>query len=222
MVGIIGVLLLCFSISMPVFAASKAANTNRGSDLYAAEETLFEALIRKVLEIKEESPQLTETEMLQIVNEEMNQRTWEARGIEDIWSALTDAEKKLIIRYPLDALKVNKAKDIATTQTQAKFGHNGLGDRSDAFRHGIWNAEMAIMIGMERAELFATAHEEKDTTGVESDGYSKIEHKNMDLNNNKIGRGIGNSNMSVTESELSNIIYASINQESSAFIWLHE
>lgn len=69
------------------------------------------------------------------------------RGIIDIWNALTDSEKKLCIRYPFDALKVNKAKNIATSQTEAKFGTNGLGNRSDAFRHGIWNAEMTVLIG---------------------------------------------------------------------------
>lgn len=95
------------------------------------------------------------------------------RGIIDIWNALTDSEKKLCIRYPFDALKVNKAKNIATSQTEAKFGTNGLGNRSDAFRHGIWNAEMTVLIGKERAELFATAHEDKDVTGTESDGYPK-------------------------------------------------
>ena len=33
------------------------------------------------------------------------------------------------------------------------------------------------LIGSEKAELFATAHEDKDTTGNESDGYTKDEHK---------------------------------------------
>lgn len=49
------------------------------------------------------------------------------RSVIDIWNALTDSEKKLCIRYPFDALKVNTAKDIATSQTEAKFGVNGLG-----------------------------------------------------------------------------------------------
>lgn len=113
------------------------------------------------------------------------------RGIIDIWNALTDSEKKLCIRYPFDALKVNKAKNIATSQTEAKFGTNGLGNRSDAFRHGIWNAEMTVLIGKERAELFATAHEDKDVTGTESDGYPKTAHRDMDLHNNEVGREIG-------------------------------
>ena len=59
----------------------------------------------------------------------------------------------MCIRYPFDALKVNTAKNIAASQTEAKFGSNGLGDRSDAFRHGIWNAEMTVLIGKEKADI---------------------------------------------------------------------
>lgn len=64
-----------------------------------------------------------------------------------------------MIRYPFDALKVNKAKEIATKQTERKI-QKWFGCRSDAFRHGIWN-EMTVLIGSEKAELFATAHEDK-------------------------------------------------------------
>lgn len=140
----------------------------------------------------------------------------------DIWNVLTDSEKRLCIRYPFDALKVNTAKNIATSQTEIKFGYNGLGDRSDAFRHGIWNAEMTIMIGKEKAELFATAHEDKDVTGNESDGYSKSAHKEMDLHNNEIGRNIGQNNLNTSEDEMANIIYEAIHTENSEFIWLHD
>ena len=92
---------------------------------------------------------------------------------------LLNPKKKLCIRYPFDALKVNTAKNIATNQTEIKFGRNGLGDKSDAFRHGIWNAEMTILIGKEKAELFATAHEDKDVTGTEPDGFPKTAHRDM-------------------------------------------
>ena len=34
------------------------------------------------------------------------------RGIGDIWNALTESEKRLCIRYPFDALRVNEAKNI--------------------------------------------------------------------------------------------------------------
>ena len=89
---------------------------------------------------------------------------------------------------------MNTARNIATEQTDRKFGYSGLGDRSDAFRHGIWNAEMTVLIGKEKAELFATAHEDKDVTGKESDGYPKTAHRDMDLHNNEVGRTIGEQN----------------------------
>lgn len=155
----------------------------------------------------------------------MNERHSEfekGRGIIDIWNALTYSEKKLCVRYPFDALKVNTAKNIATSQTETKFGFNGLGDKSDAFRHGIWNAEMTILIGKEKAELFATAHEDKDVTGYESDGYPKTAHRDMDLHNNELGRHIGAENASVSEDEMADIIYREINSLSTQFIWLHD
>lgn len=144
------------------------------------------------------------------------------RGIIDIWNALTDSEKNLCIRYPLDALKVNTAKNIATSQTEEKFGTNGLGDRSDAFRHGLWNAEMTVLIGKDKAELFATAHEDKDVTGTESDGYPKTSHRDMDLHNNEIGREIGEKHSGASEDEMGDIVYNEVFSESTQFIWLHD
>ena len=91
--------------------------------------------------------------MLQIMDEQVFGDVGETRGITDLWNTLTESEKRLCIRYPFDALKVNTARKIATEQTERKFGYSGLGDRSDAFRHGIWNAEMSILIGSEKAEL---------------------------------------------------------------------
>ncbi len=43
---------------------------------------------------------------------------------------------------------------------------------------------MTVLIGKEKAELFATAHENKDVTENESDGYSKTAHRDMNLHNN--------------------------------------
>lgn len=51
------------------------------------------------------------------MNEE-NAKSEYQRGIVDIWNALTISEKKLCIRYPFDALKVNDAKNIATSQAE--------------------------------------------------------------------------------------------------------
>ena len=165
----------------------------------------MEKLIEVVLDIKEANPGKSEQEIFEIVSKSLENERKETRGISDIWNALTEAEKKLLIRYPLDALKVN-----------------GLGDRSDAFRHGIWNAEMTILIGAEKAELFATAHEEKDTTGVEPDGHTKVEHKNMDLHNNNVGREIGLAHPDLSEEQMADYIYDVIYQENTPFVWLND
>lgn len=85
-----------------------------------------------------------------------------------------------------------------------------MGDKSDAFRHGIWNAELTVLIGKEKAELFATSHEDKDVTGNESDGYPKTEHRYMDLHNNAVGRTIGEKNSGASEDEMAYIIYHDI------------
>lgn len=208
-------------VSTPIQSFASPAVSEMGDDwMFVEENNLFD-IVEQILEVKKGHPDWNE-QQIKAFMDEAHEDPLARDGVIDIWNSLTDSEKKLVIRYPFEALKVNKAKDIATTQTESKFGFNGLGDRSDAFRHGIWNAEMTVLIGEEKAELFATAHEDKDTTGTESDGYLKIEHKNMDLHNNAVGRTIGSAHPDALESELSDIVYANIYQEQSDFIWLHE
>lgn len=209
------VLVLSMVLSTTVFASD---NNHNNGDLANAEQADFETMIDRILAVKEKHPDFTEDEILAI----MDGSSKATRGIVDIWNALTDSEKRLCIRYPFDALKVNQAKNIATSQTENKFGYNGLGDKSDAFRHGIWNAEMTILIGAEKAELFATAHEDKDVSGNESDGYPKTAHRDMDLHNNEVGRSIGENNPNVSEEELSDIIFEDVNSINTEFIWLHD
>lgn len=81
---------------------------------------------------------------------------------------------------------------------------------------------MTVLIGKAKAELFATAHEDKDVTGNESDGYPKAAHRDMDLHNNEVGRTIGEKNIGVSEDEMANIVYQEVNSTSTQFIWLHE
>ena len=209
-------LMLVVIMAFP-FSVMASENDQQRSDLIGAEERDFEKLIAEIQNIKATHPDYSEEMLMSFL--EANHQDVE-RGIIDIWNALTDSEKKLCIRYPFDALKVNKAKNIATSQTEAKFGTNGLGNRSDAFRHGIWNAEMTVLIGKERAELFATAHEDKDVTGTESDGYPKTAHRDMDLHNNEVGREIGEKNKEASESEMADIIYQEIYSATTSFIWL--
>lgn len=212
-------LTLVLSVATPFSVYAQDMN---GNDLVMMEETEFEKMIAEIISIKSENPEITEGEVLQIMDEQVFGDVGETRGITDLWNTLTESEKRLCIRYPFDALKVNTARKIATEQTERKFGYSGLGDRSDAFRHGIWNAEMSILIGSEKAELFATAHEDKDVSGDESDGFPKTAHKEMDLHNNEVGRHIGEENRNVSEDELANIIYSNIYSESTQFVWLHD
>lgn len=215
---VIGVsILISASLPISVYAASNESMSSR--DFIIDETNEFEDIVKQIFDVKSKHPEWSE----QQISDFMDQiHAIKKDGVIDIWNALTASEKKLVIRYPFDALKVNKAKEIATKQTERKFGKNGLGDRSDAFRHGIWNAEMTVLIGSEKAELFATAHEDKDTTGNESDGYTKDEHKKMDLHNNEIGRKLGADNPSALEEKMAEIIYDEIMREDSLFVWLHE
>lgn len=98
-------------------------------------------------------------------------------------NSLTDAEKKLIVKYPAQAVIVNAQKDKANSATNGSYINqytSFLGNKPDAFRHAYWNALMAKNIGQLLAEQFATAHEQKSTSGYEADGYSKEQHKRMD------------------------------------------
>ena len=201
------------------FTALAASNNNVGDDLQVWDQDALEELVRNIDQIKKDNAGLSEDEIINLIEKS---RKATSKSIIDIWNSLTESEKKLVIRYPFAALDVNTAKNIATTQTERMFGYNGLGDRSDAFRHGIWNAEMTILIGKEKAELFATAHEDKDVTGNESDGYPKAAHKEMDLHNNIVGRDIGESNNTLSQDQMAQYIFDNINSQNTNFIWLHE
>lgn len=66
---------------------------------------------------------------------------------------------------------------------------------------------MIVLIGKEKAELFAGAHEDTDVMGNEADGYTKVTHRDMDLHNNEVGRKIGEKNSGASENEMADIIY---------------
>lgn len=127
-----------------------AAPVNRQTDLEVHDQSDLEMLINIVILEKERFPDIEEEKMKEYLEIQFENTRFSDKAVTDIWNSLTDSEKKLVIRYPFDALKVNTSKNIAINQTELKFGKNGLGDRSDAFRHGIWNAEMTILIGRKR------------------------------------------------------------------------
>lgn len=92
---------------------------------------------------------------------------------------LTDAEKDLIAKYPVDAAKIYKAKMEAEKSVERLFGGNFRNDESDAVRHFLWSAYSADAVGSDRAQMFLEAHEtNKHQSSIE---------KKMDTTNNERG-----------------------------------
>lgn len=92
---------------------------------------------------------------------------------------LTEGDKSAISKYPQDALKVYMAKKKTDELTIKVFGHTGRNDESDAFRHFIWASLLVTSVGVEKANIFLTAHEQ--------DPSQKVNEKEMDIFNNKKG-----------------------------------
>lgn len=95
-----------------------------------------------------------------------------------------NAEKALAKKDYYAAYQVNRAKIIAEDYVTRIYGRqNDIdGTQVNAFRHAMWNAVMTDTIGEKKAKKFADAHEEFPN--------NPVEHKDMDLHNNKLGREI--------------------------------
>jgi hypothetical protein len=101
------------------------------------------------------------------------------------YNKLTQAERDLIKRFPLQAIEIRKNKEIAFRLTESKFPNsNGRNDKADAFRHCLWNTLNTISIGRPLAESFGTAHESETPANLTLE-------KSMDLWNNSIGYDFG-------------------------------
>ena len=94
------------------------------------------------------------------------------------YPGLNSAERKLIARYPIEALKVYYAKRDAENATERMFGSDGVDDETDAFRHFMWVGLMDKEIGPKLAKQFLDAHEANDRKSASSV---------RDLNNNAKG-----------------------------------
>lgn len=93
---------------------------------------------------------------------------------------LTESEKQLILKYPIDALKMHEAMSEAFKKTDQLFkGESKHNTSADAFRHFVWSGLSANNVGSERALDFLKAHE--DYAG------NPTEEKNMDMHNNLKG-----------------------------------
>ncbi len=143
------------------------------------------------------------------------------------WSRLTTGEKIMIASNPVAGLKTNALGNTAYIYTQQKFGTNGLGDRSDGYRHAIWNALMTRDINRAWADGYATAHEDKTWAELntrDTDGYFKYQHRTMDLNNNRVGRDViawYEFFFNCSDATVQNRISAKLINTSGNIIWLH-
>jgi hypothetical protein len=96
----------------------------------------------------------------------------------------TDGENTNIAKHPIDAFRVDAARDDANSLAAASALPGPHLGPQDAFRHCAWNCIMAQHIGAVNAEKFATAHENSNPSSIPFDNQ-------MDLHDNVIGRGLG-------------------------------
>lgn len=105
------------------------------------------------------------------------------------YDRLTEEERRLIKQYPTQAYVISKNALKASAETEARFGDNGLNDKSDAFRHCFFNAMNERDCGKDPnlnsiAKKFGDAHESETPLPLDME-------KQMDLYNNAIGHIIG-------------------------------
>ncbi len=94
--------------------------------------------------------------------------------------SLLEEEKKLITKYPKDALFVFFSKREAESSTKRIFRVKSHNDEGDAFRHFVWSGLTTDKIGEDRAHFFLNAHEQ--------DPKQPPSEKEMDFYNN--GQGV--------------------------------
>lgn len=68
------------------------------------------------------------------------------------YNNLNEAERKLLLKHPIQAIKVFDCANKATDATIEYYGSSNWQDNSDAFRHCAWNALMKKAIGESAAE----------------------------------------------------------------------
>ena len=145
------------------------------------------------------------------------------------WNALTTKEKVLIALEPKKALMTKELADLAYSMTNKEFGYNGLGDKSDGFRHGTWNALLTRDISRAWAELYTTAHESgKSNEQLERravDNFKEKDHRKMDLHNNAEGRDVikwYDTILNVSNSDLKRRVKRKLTNKKSDIYWLHD
>jgi hypothetical protein len=115
-----------------------------------------------------------------IGTEKWAEAVFHVQGYEEEYKKLKQAEKDLVWQYPIAALTMRGNKHKAMEQTNLHFGHSGTNDKSDAFRHGMFQILNTLTVGETVARLFANAHETETPLGLTLE-------REMDLFNNERG-----------------------------------
>ncbi|HHX11112.1 MAG TPA: hypothetical protein GX729_07095 [Firmicutes bacterium] len=139
-----------------------------------------------------------------------------SKYLPESYNDLNDEEKRLVKRYPLEAITYYYASKEAFSETDKVFGGNYTDDASDAFRHTYWNAILVNYFYVDQIEgngsrpsmKYAVTATERWTTAHEYDSYGLP--KRMDLSNNKLGRDIGARYAPSKLSVISNAVYRAI------------
>tara|TARA_R110002049_G_scaffold14680_1_gene61604 strand:+ start:204 stop:2111 length:1908 start_codon:yes stop_codon:yes gene_type:complete len=117
-----------------------------------------------------------------------------------VWkNELNSQEKEIIKTNPYKAYKIFKNRAVAVTETENRFGTNGLNDKSDAFRHAFFQAINSRDVGVSFAGDLADAHESETPLRWNLE-------KLMDLKNNEFGLLKGSENPSANNQTISSLI----------------
>ena len=123
----------------------------------------------------------------------------------DQYKKLTKAEKD-ILWWDIRFFYLKDFKDNANFAIQVtieKFGRNGWGDKSDAFRHAYWSALNVLSGGYSFAKKYVCAHESAPDPNEKADLY-------MDIHNNFVGLEIAKNNPNIGKQKLEDLIISKI------------
>lgn len=135
--------------------------------------------------LKSSNKTVTDDIVRELIVNKINSKTsisLSAKSYDVFGQQLTGEELSLVSLYPSIATIVYDDAKFASGQANYLYQPSTLWKgNGDAFRHAYWNALLHHDIGDQLATAFTTAHE-ANSSGVD---------KEMDLNNNAIGRLLG-------------------------------
>lgn len=159
------------------------------SDLISNNDTYI--FYKNIESIKNKNTTANNSQLVKIINNSIlnNENKYSINAYVDstLWNSLNTYEKLLVATNPTKAYITSLTKEKAFSYTNSEFWYNWLGDKSDAFRHAIWNALMCKYIDKAWAIAFSTAHEQKsaeELKKIASDWNIESKHQKMDLHNN--------------------------------------